>query len=79
MLIISVALDYLPSKNFIAIVGSAMVVMLVGWLVAHIWNTPSPGPMLSAINPTPSSSLAAYEEANADADEDGLKNWEEAL
>jgi hypothetical protein len=77
-------LDYLPSKKFIKTLGSAMIILLVGFFVVRIWGAvfPNNSPIAGFEDaPTNYQEILSYanEDANADTDEDGLKNWEETL
>lgn len=71
-------MSYLPSKNFIVIVSSGLLVMFMGFFVVNIWQNP-----LKWKNEPPTFSNAsfedAYKNANEDSDSDLLKNWEEIL
>lgn len=72
-------MGFLPSKNFIAPVFTLLVVILVGWFVVYIIPVyTAKAPLTSNIKP-PTSFLLAYEDANRDSDNDGLKDWEEIL
>lgn len=67
--------DYLPSKNFLKIIGSLITILVIGWLVLYIWDK---GKSIKA--PAESSAnIQAGEEAQKDTDSDGLKDWEEQL
>src|SRR3989344_3766197 len=74
-------MGYLPSKNFIAIIGSAIVVVFAGYFASFVWKT---GYVAEAViqNTTKSDKNLAVDinaDTNADTDGDGLKNWEEIL
>lgn len=72
-------MDYLPSKNFVKIVGSFLVILGLGWLVLFLWNknkTPAENPTDIQVGKQNTNTKA---EAQKDTDNDGLKDWEEAL
>lgn len=72
-------MNYLPSKNFIAVVGSALVIIFVGYFVIYIVPIrPIPNSLTSHL-PPPTSFIVAYQDAQKDSDNDGLKDWEEIL
>ena len=71
-------MGYLPSKNFITLVFAGLVVLLVGWFVMRIWQTSNLQPQTSNFK-SQTSFLTAYQDANRDSDNDGLKDWEEIL
>src|SRR3989344_2408406 len=74
-------MGFLPSKNFIAPVFAVLVVILVGWFVFYIapsYQQPATGQKPEA-GSRQLGFLAAYEDANRDSDNDGLKDWEEIL
>lgn len=71
-------MDYLPSKNFVKIVGSFLVILGLGWLVLFLWNKNSTGKTLSFDEKKPSVEEAEAT-ASKDTDNDGLLDWEEAL
>ena len=76
----SPVLDYLPSKNFVKIIGSFLVILGLGWLGLFIWNNwnGAPNNKLGFDGKKPSLKEAGAE-AQKDTDNDGLKDWEEAL
>ena len=70
-------MDYLPSKTFIVIVGTAFVIVLGGWLFSFALQGSS-----VLLNPQKStvSSVAKTEElVLRDSDNDGLLDWEEVI
>ena len=74
-------MGYLPSKNFITLVFAALIILFVGWFVIYIipaYNLPAERPSANQAG-KPTSFLQAYEDANRDSDNDGLKDWEEIL
>ena len=71
-------MGYLPSKNFIALVSAALVILFAGWFVSLVWNS-APEKSKSVSQVVSNSFLAAYQDANRDTDNDGLKDWEEIL
>ncbi len=71
-------MGYLPSKNFIALVSAALVILFTGWFVSLVWNS-APETAKSSTQAAATSFLAAYQDANRDSDNDGLKDWEEIL
>ncbi|MDP3934977.1 MAG: hypothetical protein Q8Q46_02065 [Candidatus Giovannonibacteria bacterium] len=71
-------MGYLPSKNFIALVSAALVILFTGWFVSMVWNS-APETLKSPSQAAATSFLAAYQNANRDTDNDGLKDWEEIL
>ena len=71
-------MGYLPSKNFIALVSVALVILFTGWFVSLVWNS-APEKSKSVSQVVSNSFLAAYQDANRDTDNDGLKDWEEIL
>jgi len=71
-------MGYLPSKNFIALVFAALVILFTGWFVSLVWNS-APETSKSVSQTAATSFLAAYEDADRDTDNDGLKDWEEIL
>lgn len=70
----------LPSKNFITIVFAALVILFVGWFGVRLWRT-APGYQQPAGSQklAAGSFLQAYNDADRDSDNDGLKDWEEIL
>ncbi|NTV22663.1 MAG: hypothetical protein HGB03_03860 [Candidatus Yonathbacteria bacterium] len=65
--------SYLPSKRFIAIVGVIIIFIGIAYGITRLGNVPEKTlPLASAYVPTD------YD-PNADYDDDGLSNWEEAL
>ncbi|KKT63515.1 MAG: hypothetical protein UW81_C0007G0009 [Candidatus Giovannonibacteria bacterium GW2011_GWC2_44_9] len=71
-------MGYLPSKNFIALVSSFLVVILTGYFGLKIWNS-APSRPQTTNSQSSISFLAAYKDASRDADSDNLKDWEEIL
>ena len=71
-------MGYLPSKNFIALVSAALVILFTGWFVSLVWNSAPETPKIAS-QAAATSFLAAYQDANRDTDGDGLKDWEEIL
>lgn len=73
-------MGYLPSRNFITLVFAALVILFVGWFGVRLWRT-APGYTQPAGSQklVAGSFLQAYNDANRDSDNDGLKDWEEIL
>lgn len=70
-------MDYLPSKNFVKIVGSFLVILGLGYLVLFLWNKNLVG---NPAQSSPQTNIVAGEaETSKDTDNDGLLDWEEAL
>ncbi len=72
-------MEYLPSKKFIIIIGSALSIIAAVWLFTFIWNYFSANHKKYAAIEIQNGLLSASEEANKDSDGDGLKDWEEVL
>ncbi len=72
-------MTHLPSKNFIAPIGAALVIIFTGWLALRIWNTPAKNSGELAQSGKNTDFISAYDNAARDTDKDGLKDWEEML
>src|SRR3989338_1415814 len=70
-------MGYLPSKNFIAIVSSAIVVVFAGYFSSFVWKI-GRAPKIIVQNTVQSDQKPA-DNVSEDTDGDGLKNWEEVL
>ncbi len=69
-------MDYLPSKQFIIIVATALVVVVGGWLARSALTNFHVAPLNQK---AASSSQASEELALRDSDNDGLPDWEEVI
>jgi len=73
-------MGYLPSKNFIAIVGSVIIVLFTGYFASFVWKTGHQEKIVIKNTVANNIDVAdASKEAGLDSDNDGLKNWEEVL
>ena len=77
-------MGYLPSKNFIAPVSAILVAIFTGWFITRvIWQQGAADNLKFADKTANDKKLltleAAVEKAALDTDNDGLKDWEEAL
>ena len=71
-------MGYLPSKNFIAIVGSVIIVLFTGYFASFVWKTGHQEKIVIKNTVANNIDVAdASKEAGLDSDNDGLKNWEE--
>ncbi len=72
-------MDYLPSKQFIKTVITALLVILGAWFVFYGANKFIVSNKKAPPTPQEIASTKAYQDVNRDSDNDGLKDWEEAI
>lgn len=72
-------MDYLPSKKFVSSVATLLVIVLAGYFAHYVWisKTTTHAPQKNKVSDANYTKSLA--EANADTDNDSLKNWEESL
>lgn len=69
----------MPSTKFIKIVGTALGIILGGWLVLYSINRFGFPKKEATLTPKEALSVKAYDLVSQDSDNDGLKDWEEAI